>query len=668
MAPSMPPLAFGDIVIDFAGRRLLRGGVERPLEPKAFAVLALLAATPGRVLTRDEILDAVWGHRHVTPGVLNRVMTLLRHALGEDALGARYLHTVHGVGYRFDLPGLEPALSIPATPASAAEPMAVAARPMRRVGDGSGRLSRIALWLLPLLAVLALAGWAWRLRTIPAGTRALAAPAIERSIAVLPLVNASNDPDQQFFSDGLSENLINALARFDDLKVIGRTSSFRFRDGKDDSASIGRKLGVAYLFNGSVQRAGDVVRISTSLTKAADGSTLWAEHYDRPYKDLFALQDEIAAAVARALRAKLLSTDSAAKQGDRPPSGNMEAYDAYLQGMQSFYRGDHRKEIEFQTQAIRLDPAYAAAWSQLSIAWALLGYSQSGDEARISFRNARIAVGKALALQPELGIAHAALGNLLLGGDFDWKGAISELRRGSQLAPDNGPTHGGLSRALAASGHLHEALEERERFMSFEPLQAGGYFLHADLLIAAGQLDEAEKSLRSGEELMPGASPAYQRIYVAILRNDARTAREIATRQSPPWRDMNLAVATQIGPDHAAANAALAKVIDDKTWAKTTPYLIAQAYALRSDAGQTMAWLERTWAARDPNIHRLLYDPVILRFRNDPALIAFCEKIGLPPPTSSEALSIDQIRAALPPHADSAVAATTPSLLNQSVH
>jgi len=674
MAPSMPaPLAFDDIAIDFAGRRLLRRGTEQPLEPKAFGVLALLASAPGRVFTRDEILDAVWGHRHVTPGVLNRVMTLLRHAMGEDAQGARYLHTVHGVGYRFDLPKPASELSTPSTLASVAESRAVPAHPTRRVGDGSRRVSRIALWSLPLLALLVFAAWLWWPRIAvdpdPPAIRS-DVPAKERSIAVLPLVNASNDPDQQFFSDGLSENLINALARFDDLKVIGRTSSFRFRDSKDDSASIGRKLGVAYLFNGSVQRAGEVVRISTSLTRAADGSTLWAEHYDRPYKDLFALQDEIASAVARALQAKLPAPAIAAKQDDRPPSGSIEAYNAYLHGMQSFYRDDTDEVIQFQEQATRLDPRYASAWAQLAIAWTFKGDAEDWNSpgARRDFANARAAVDMALRLSPDLGIAHGALGNLLFTNGIHWQEALSELQRGAQLAPDSGQNQGGLSRILAATGKLHEAIEHRNRFLAIEPLFPANYALHSQLMIAAGRLDEAEQDLRIVQKLDPAAVPGRRLVYIAILRDDAPAALALARAQSSSWREMNVALAAQIAPDRAFADAALARILADEGQAASHPYVVAQVHALRGDIGGTVAWLQRAWAVRDTSIHQLLYDPLILRFRNDPALIAFCEKIGLPPPASSEALSIDQIRAALPPHAGSDVAATTPSLLNQSVH
>lgn len=664
--PDPTRLAFDDVVIDRAGHRLLRGGVAQALEPKAFGVLALLAASPGRVVAREEILDAVWGHRHVTPGVLNRVITLLRHALGEDASTSRYLHTVHGVGYRFDLPETAAGTSPDLPPAAATEepstgepepPVAAipGGPPRRRASDQRRGFQRFVPWALPLLAVLALAGWKWWPRgaavaAAPSVAAAAAAvPALERSIAVLPLANASRDPDQQFFSDGLTDNLIGALSRFDGLKVIGRMSSFRFRDGKDDTRSIGAKLGVAYLVDGSVQRAGETVRVTTNLTRVADGRTLWAEHFDRPYKDLFALQDEIAQAIASAMHTKLLSTETASRQSDRPPSGNMAAYDAYLRGMQSFYRNDYGKVVEYQSTATRLDSGYASAWAQLAIAWTFIGEGKDRGSAaaKAAFAKAHAAVDTALRLAPDLGIAHGALGNLIATDAIDWQASLAELRRGAELAPDSGQNQGGLSRMLAYSGKLREAIAHRERFISMEPLFPNNYLLHSELMIATGRLDEAERDMRVLHELAPSAHPSYQLMYLAIARGDAKAALQIADAQPPPWHEVNLALAAQLGPNRAASDALLAKVIDSGVWKKTSPYVIAQAYALQGNLDKTVEWLERTWAIRDTNIRHVLYDPLILRFRGEPRFIAFCAKIGLPPPSESEALSIDQIRAKL---------------------
>lgn len=667
MSPPEPAsLELEDTVIDFAGRRLLRGGVVQPLEPKAFGVLALLAGTPGQAFSRDQILDAVWGHRHVTPGVLNRVMTLLRHALGEDAQSPRYLHTLHGMGYRFDLPVLaasEQAVgaaretggdprAIPAATVPVIEPAAAAApgaggqpRRRRKSDDKSRAFPHATLWLLPLLAVIAFAGWKWWPRATPSTAPATntAAPTLERSIAVLPLANASRDPDQQFFSDGLSDNLIDALSRFEGLKVIGRISSFQFRDSQDDATAIGAKLSVAYLVGGSVQRAGDVVRINASLTRVADGSTLWAEHYDRPYKDLFALQDEIASAVAGALQAKLLSPSTVAKHDDRPPSGNIDAYNAYLQGLKHWHDEDFPKAAEYMTNAVRLDPGYAVAWAHLSGSWstAAVFWDKDPAVAREHMRESRLAADRALQLAPGLGPAHAARAYLQF-YNFDHRGALAECRRAVQLAPDDATVLNGCGYTLAGIGKLHEAIRLREHLLSIEPLYTVNYFQYAKLLMATSRLDEAANYLRIAEGLPQPDLPVY--LNIALLRGDVKTAQEIARNQPSPWREMHLAIATQISPDRAAADTALAKVLASKTWANTSPYLIARAYALRDDPDRTMEWLQR--APADDMLF-MLTDPLILRFRKDPRLIAFCEKIGLPPPDSSEALSIDQIREAL---------------------
>src|SRR5690606_1096355 len=175
----------------------------------------------------------------------------------------------------------------------------------------------------------------------------------------------------------------------------------------------------------------------------------------------------------------------------------------------------------------------------------------------------------------------------------------------------------------------------------------GNYYMIAPLLIAAGRLDEAEKDLSIGRELLDRPIPSLQHMYIAIVRGDGRAALQVAGQQRPPWRDMDLAIAAQLDPDRAVADAALAKVLDEGTWKKTSPYLVAQAYALRGDAGTMLEWLERTWALRDTSIRQVLYDPLILRFRDDPRLVAFCTRSGLPSPITSEALGIDRIRASL---------------------
>jgi TolB-like protein/Tfp pilus assembly protein PilF len=472
----------------------------------------------------------------------------------------------------------------------------------------------------------------------------------ERSIAVLPLVNASNDNEEQFFSDGLSENLIDTLSRFDGLKVIGRMSSFQFRDDKGDSAAIGAKLGAAYLLSGSVQRAGDLVRISASLVKAADGRTLWAQHYDRPYKDLFALQDEIAQAVAGALQVKLLSTSAAAKQDDRPPSGSLEAYNAYLQGLKFWHDENFAEAAEYMDKAVQLDPGYAMAWALLSGSRSTVAtfWNEPPAIARQHMKVARLAADKALQLAPGMGAAHAARAYLQI-YSFDHRDALAECRRAVQLAPGDGTVLNGCGYVVAQAGKLGEAIRSREHLLSIEPLYIINYQQYARLLMATGHLDEAEKYLRTAESLLQ-TNPTWHfrtillRLTAALMRGDAGAAMDNAMQLPAEDRVLYTAMASQVAPDRAAANAALANVLANKTVANADPYSVAQIYALRGDAGHAVEWLRRTSPG---GLVFLPLDPLILNVRDDPRFIAFCEKTGLPSPSENEALSIDQVRALL---------------------
>ena len=472
----------------------------------------------------------------------------------------------------------------------------------------------------------------------------------DKSIAVLPLANAGGQ-DQQFFSDGLSESLIIELSQFPGLKVIGRNSSFQFRDSVSDSVTIGRKLGVAHLLEGSVQHAGDAVRISLELIDAADGSTLWSQRYDRPYADLFKLQDEITNAVAGALQAKLLPSNEAAKHSDRPPGGNIDAYSAYLQGLKHWHDQKFEKAAEYMAKAVQLDPDYAMAWAHLSGSWSTVArfWNEAPVVAHEHMRIARLAADKALRLAPDLGAAHAARAYLQF-YDFDFPGALAECRRAAQLAPDDGTVLNGCGYTLTGIGKLGEAIRLRKRLLSIEPLYTVNYFQYARLLMATGQLDEAEKYLRTDEEV----DWPYQleRLNLALLRGDANAAMEIARQASPDDRNRYMALAAQIGPDRAAADKWLTDLLADKTWVESfdgdgydNRYKVAQIHALRGDADHALEWLERSLASNPSRTLFLLADPFLLRFRDDPRFIAFYKKLGLPPPSESDALGIDQIRA-----------------------
>jgi TolB-like protein len=456
-----------------------------------------------------------------------------------------------------------------------------------------------------------------------------------KSIAVLPLANESGDKDQQYFSDGLSEDLITALSQFDGLKVISRNSSFQFRDTKDDAATIGKKLTVAHLLEGSVRRAGDEVRISAELVNVADGTTLWSQHYDRPYKDLFKLQDDITGAVAGELKTKLLPAAGAVAQSDRPPSGNLAAWDAFQQGQFQFGRDtdtDYRKAIDSYQIAIKLDPNYALAYAALAGAQTFLADSMSGMQAQQTFAMARDAANTASTLNPNLAAAHAARALLLLFIDIDVVGTEAEFRRALELKPNDPDLVASLAQTRAALGHPEAAIEPIRQAIAADPRSANWYSLLESDLMAVGRLDEAEQAVRKEFELQPAKTCIKARLStIEVLRGHAALGIDLAM-QTPSGKchDLALANALQIGNDVAAADAALKTVID--RYAGTDAYFIARTFALRKDPEQMFAWLDRAWANHDNNISILLYDPFLMRYKNDPRFAKFCKKVGLPVP------------------------------------
>ena len=464
----------------------------------------------------------------------------------------------------------------------------------------------------------------------------------EKSVAVLPFVNESGNKDEQFFSDGLSDDLITALSQFGGLKVISRNSAFQFRDSKDSSAKIGKLLGVAHLLEGSVQRAQDEVRITATLVNATDGTVLWSQRYDKPYRDLFKLQDDITHAVADALKAKLLTAPGAVVQSDRPPSGSLAAWNDFQQGefyLNRFTQQDTHKAIGYFTDAIHADPHYALAYVELATAWAqLAGNYLDPGEAKPAWDKASAAVRTALSLNPDSAAAHSAHAFILSGAHFDWKGAEAEARRAVQLAPNDSAAKRGLAESLATLGHPAQAVALLQQAVTTNPLCAWCYAYMALYLPAVDQLQQASEAIHKAIELQPG-NTLFRGFLASIEagRGDAAGALQAAYELPPgQWRELTLATVLQIGPDRAAANAALQTLIAKQ--AGTSAAQIAVIYAMRRDPDNMFKWLDRAWKNRDGGIGFLLTNPWALRYKDDPRFAAFCKKVGLPTTTESKAL------------------------------
>jgi len=437
-----------------------------------------------------------------------------------------------------------------------------------------------------------------------------------RSIAVLPFLDLSPAADQQYFSYGLSEELINLLTRVPDLRVIGRTSSFQFEGRNVDLRSIGAQLGVGTLLEGSVRTSGGRIRVTAQLIDAADGSHLWSEEYDRELEDVFALQDEIARTIVEKLRMTLLGGVLPVRHAPR----SVEAYSLYLRGR---YLHDRRsseelgRAIEYYQEALRLDPEYALAWAALSRAYALQADSGYADVAA-GYANSRDAAARAKALDPELAEAHVAWGRISMAYDWDWAKAEQELKLALALDPGN-------IEALMMSGNLAltlgraaEAVELYQRARDRDPLRAA---THNNLGIAcyfAGRLPEAEAAFHRVLELSPGRAGAhYFLTRVLLAGDDAQSALRMAGLESGEvWRLEALALARDALGARREADAALRQLIEQ--FADQAAFQIAEVYAHRQAADEAFEWLQRAYEQRDGGLPHLQGNPLFANLRTDP--------------------------------------------------
>ena len=462
------------------------------------------------------------------------------------------------------------------------------------------------------------------------GKQSEAAAAIPRkSIAVLPLVNESGDPKDEYFSDGLSEELIAALAQITGLKVIGRSSSFRFKDRKEDPKTIGEKLGVTTLLDGTVRKQGDRVRIVAELVNAADGIQLWTQTFDRQLKDIFTVQQEIARAVAESLKVTLLGTDSRSAQASA--TDNAEAHNAYLQGHFYFQRRnleDYRKAVGYFDQAIRLDPDYALAYAERSEALTLLG--DLSGQAKTEWPKARSDAEKAAAIAPALAEARAALGFVLCLAEWKFTEGLAELKRAKELSPANPTANDLLARIIVYLGRIDEAERQARQAVELDPLSTVTHGNLARVLFYAGKLDEADSAARKAAELQPtGAGSHRFQVLIAAQRGDREAAlREAQLEPDPRFRRFELAVAHYVRGDREAADAALADLIANAR--EGFAYQIAEVYALRGEKDKAFEWLQTAFDDRDAGMLGLLVDPLLRGLRDDPRYKNLLVKLGLP--------------------------------------
>lgn len=450
-----------------------------------------------------------------------------------------------------------------------------------------------------------------------------------QSIAVLPLVNESGDPKDEYFSDGLSEELIAALAQIRGLKVIGRSSSFRFKDRKEDPKTIGEKLGVSTLLDGTVRKQGDRVRIVAELVSAADGIQLWTQTFDRQLKDIFTVQQEIARAVAESLKVTLLGTDSRSAQASA--TDNAEAHNAYLQGHFYLVRRnaeDFRKAIDYYDQAIQLDPNYALAHAERAEALVFMG--DLTGQRPTAYPKAHVDAEKAVAIAPDLAEARAALGFVLCLAEWKFTEGLAELKRAKELSPANPTANDLLARIIVYLGRIDEAERQARQAVELDPLSTVTHGNLARVLFYAGKLDEADSAARKAAELQPtGAGSHRFQVLIAAQRGDGEAAlREAQLEPDPRFRRFELAVAHYVRGDREAADAALADLIANAR--EGFAYQIAEVYALRGEKDKAFEWLQIAFDDRDAGMLGLLVDPLLRGLRDDARYKNLLAKVGLP--------------------------------------
>lgn len=455
-----------------------------------------------------------------------------------------------------------------------------------------------------------------------------AAPPGPPSIAVLPFADMSPAKDQEYFADGLAEELLNKLAKIPKLKVVARTSSFQFKGKNEDLRVIGEKLNVVTILEGSVRKEGDRVRVTAQLIKVSDGFHLWSESYDREMTDILAVQDEIARSVAGALKVTLLGQQAA--PGSKP-AGNVEAYNAYLQGRYFYEQGGKEgwaRAASSYEEALRLDPEYAPAWAGL----AETRDSQAGQGSMPmveGYRQARMAAERALALDPNLADAHAALGLVQRNWDWDWPGAEASFGRALALEPENAKV---LMRATDLNrtlGRFEESLMLGRRAVEIDPLGVWAHQSLGQTSFYVGRLEEAEAVFQKALELAP-ENPIVRTglawVYLAQARPQQALA--LATEERERfWQLYMLALAHQALGQKKESDAALAEMIEKDR--DTAAFQIAEVYAFRGEADRAFEWLERAYAQRDPGCALVKGDPLMKNIERDPRYAAFLKKMRL---------------------------------------
>jgi len=451
-------------------------------------------------------------------------------------------------------------------------------------------------------------------------------PIPEKSIAVLPFVNISDEKANEYFSDGISEELLNVLSKVPQLQVAARTSSFSFKGKQIEIPEIARQLHVANVLEGSVRKSGDQLRITAQLIRAAEGYHLWSETYDRKMDDIFKIQDEIAGEVVKQLKVTLLGAVPTVRQTDP------KAYTLYLQAKQLGRQLTPEAFMQSDTllrQVLEIDPRYAPAWSELAENFANkadFGLLPSSE----GLARAREANEKALAIDPNSAPAHSGLGKIaMFNGDF--VSAAKHYERAIALDPNDLDVLGNVALFLQGLGRLHEALALQEAIVRRDPVNVTALSNLAHIQQFSGQFDAAIASQRSVLNLSPGRVSSHNNIcMVMLLKGDAPAAlAEIEQEKSEAYRLIGLPMVYYALGRKVEADTALATLI--AKFEKDGSYNIAYVYAFRGDADKAFEWLDKAVQYKDPGLSDIVAEDLFDKIRSDPRWLPLLRKLGRAP-------------------------------------
>ena len=627
MQGSAPPLhivRFGVFEVDLRAGELRKSGLKVRLQEKPFQVLEMLLEHPGEIVTREELQKKLWPENTFVDfdHSMNTAVTKLREALGDTADNPRFVETLARRGYRFIYP-VAPVSPPAAVGAGSARPREGRALPYKLVALVAG------LVVATLAVLLGLNVTGLRDHLLKAVGAVREPPLRIQSIAVLPLENLSRDPEQEYFADGMTEELVTYLGRVSALRVISRTSVMQYKGAKKPLAQIARELNVDAIVEGAVLRSGNRVRITAQLIQANPEKHLWADSYERDLRDVLALQGDVAQAIAREVQVKL--TPQAQSRLARARPVNPEAYEAYLRGRHfwALNYGEAPEALAYFQKATRLDPTFAPAYGGMALYYTEAGFSQPPKEA---FPKAMEAARKALQLDPELAEAHAALGYAKLNYEWDWAGAEREFRKAGELNPGSSDAHWMYAVYLTAMTRFEEAMSEAKRARQVDPFSPMVNHVGAWVSMNARRYDEAIAQFKSTLKIEPGYGPAHfwlANCYTlkGMYPEAYREFKAAGTASGDPVLGYLDAVAGK----KKEALKALEALKRTAEHAYVDPHSMAILYCGLGDKDGAFACLEKAYAERSASMPQMKMEPWFDLLCSDPRFQDLLRRMNFPP-------------------------------------